>query len=410
MLEISVNKKVSENISKGYPWVFKQDISRNTEIELSELGEPCLIKNHSGKPIAVGYFNKFSKISARVLSTNPKDIVNYDLIKGKIERAYTKRKKHFNEDFFRLIYAESDGLGGVIIDVYGSYISIQINTKGAYNMLEWIKDALIELLEPKGILVNFNSGSTAEKLPQKKEIVYGKIPEIIEIKENGIKYFCNLSEGQKTGYFFDQRANRKYLAGLAKGKTMIDLYTHSGGFGLVAAKTAKKVTLVDRSELALDLAKLGAKENGFKNCDFIKADIFDYLKSDDLPKFDIVNTDPPAFIKDKKDLRAGMAGYQKLTKNCLKMTKPGGIFAISSCSYFARPEGFKEAVEEAMNSSFQRKLESSQPVSRLDTGFRRYDKMNKAFKLIHSAGADLDHPYLPILPESNYLKFLVFKL
>ncbi|HCR85277.1 MAG TPA: hypothetical protein DIV86_01215, partial [Alphaproteobacteria bacterium] len=346
MLEISVNKKVSEAILKGYPWVFKDDIGRNSEIELSQLGEPCFIKNHSGKRIAIGYFNKFSRISARVLSTNPNDKIDQNFIKGKIERAYNWRKKHFEENFFRLIYAESDGLGGVIIDLYGDYISIQINTRGAYNLLEYIKDSLIELLNPKGILVNYNSTSSAEKLPQKKEVVYGNIPEIIEIHENGIKYFCNLMEGQKTGYFFDQRANRKYLAGLAKGKNFIDLYTHSGGFGMLAAKHAKKVTLVDRSELALDLARKAAKANGFNNCEFIKADIFDYLKSDELPKFDIVNTDPPAFIKDKKDLRAGMAGYQKLTKNCLKLCRQGGIFAISSCSYFARPDGFKQVVEE----------------------------------------------------------------
>jgi 23S rRNA (cytosine1962-C5)-methyltransferase len=387
MLEISLNKKISDKISKGYPWVFKDDIKFNSEIELSEIGEICTFKSQTGKPIAKGYFNKFSKICGRVLTLNTKQNIDKDFIFNTIKYAISKRQKHFKDNFFRAVYAESDNLGGVIIDVYGEYISVQITTQGAFKLLAYIKNALLEILKPKGILVSYNSSSSAEKLAVKKEIIYGEIPEIIEILENNCKYYCNLIEGQKTGYFFDQRANRKFLSTLTKGKELIDFYTHSGGFGVTAGKNAKKTVFVDRSELALNLAKMAVKANKIKNAEFIKADIFDFLKNEQNYEttYDVVNADPPAFIKNAKDVRVGLAGYQKLTKQCLKLVREGGVFAISSCSYFATPALFKQTIQEIIS------------------------KSDRNFELIFEGKADIDHPSNPMLPESNYLKFLVFK-
>jgi 23S rRNA (cytosine1962-C5)-methyltransferase len=202
-------------------------------------------------------------------------------------------------------------------------------------------------------------------------------------------------EGQKTGWFYDHRDNRKYLSMLAGSRKVLDLYAHSGGFGLLcAAHDAAEVVMVDRSQLALNLAEKAAYANNLTRYAIIRADIFQYLddKNNEMPKlsrdmgFDMVNADPPAFIKTRDDIAAGLKGYEKLVKKCLPLVNEGGIFAISSCSSFARPEQFQKVIDRTLAAS------------------------GREFSLLRRSGADKDHPIHPMLGETNYLKFLAYQL
>ncbi len=410
MLDILVSKKSIDLVQKGFPWVYKSDILNfNSRLKLAEPGEAVRILNDKGRFVGVGFINPNNSICCRVLSLKNEKI-DKDFFKNKFERALERRFKHFDDGFFRLVFGESDGLPGLIIDLYGEYAVAQVNAGGMDKLMgEWLQ-ALVELLNLKGVYLDASSKQrTREGLDDRSKIIFGEVAKIIEVRENGISYFADIIEGQKTGWFYDHRENRKFLANKALGKSFLDLYTHSGGFGLLAAAHgAKYIELVDRSELSLHLAeesytlpyfneryqmelkkiKKNSASTVTQNIKFIKAEAFDYLNEalEQGKKFDIVNADPPAFIKNKKDVEAGIRGYEKLVKRCMNLVDEDGIFAISSCSYFARPDMFKKLVERAMESS------------------------GRSFELIRKSGADKDHPVHPLLGETNYLKFLAYKL
>ncbi len=391
MLEIKVSKKSADLIRKGYPWVFKNDITnKNSSLELAEKGEKCHILDDKGKKIAIGFFNPLTAISARILTTDAKKKIDENLFREKFESALKRRRKHFNSNFFRAVYGESDGMPGLIVDLYGRYAVAQVNAAGIDALQHLWLPVLMDVFSLKGIYFDSSSKHRIrEGLSTPVDIIYGEVPDIIEVKENGLTYFADIFHGQKTGWFYDQRANRKYLSLLAGGRTVIDLFGHSGGFGLLAASNgAKKVTVVDRSELALEMAERAIENNALDDCRLIKDEVFDYARElvEKDKKFDIVNVDPPAFIKSRKDVVVGLKGYEKLFRQCLKLVEEDGIFAVSSCSYFARPEMFQKAVENVLQQS------------------------GRDFELLRKSGADKDHPIHPMLDETNYLKFLVYKM
>jgi 23S rRNA (cytosine1962-C5)-methyltransferase len=209
---------------------------------------------------------------------------------------------------------------------------------------------------------------------------------LFKVEENDFLYYVDLNNGQKTGWFYDQRANRAWLADRVKQKTVLDLYSYCGGFGLLAAKRgALKVTLVDSSQKALDLAQLAA-QNANLSCDFIKADIFSLLPTlqEKGQTFDVVAVDPPAFVKQQKYQAQGLKGYQKLAKMVAPLVTKGGLLMITSCSHHASSFEFRQAVEQGMQ------------------------KANRNFKLMRKSGADSDHPIHPLLPETHYLKNLSY--
>ncbi len=423
MPDILISKKSEKLIRSGFPWIYKDDIvNNNSSLEIAEPGELCGISDEKGKKIALGYFNPKTNISARILSFDTKQKVDKEFFKEKISKAIERRKKYFphirhceeasptrqsrkgdigttesprfardDEEryYFRAVYGESDGLPGLIIDIYGEYGVAQVNSAGMELLQEHWLPALLELVNLKGVYLDGSSKHRIrEGLKINSGVIYGDIPEIIPVIENNFTYYADIINGQKTGWFYDQRDNRKYLASLAKGKNALDIYTHSGGFGLLCAKEgATSVELADRSELGLSLAEKAASSIKDK-IKFTKAEAFELLDEykQQNKKFDIVNADPPAFIKNKKDIEAGLKGYEKLTRKCLALVADNGIFAISSCSYFARPEAFQKTIENALK------------------------KYGRKFELLRKSGADKDHPVHPMLAETNYLKFLVYRL
>jgi 23S rRNA (cytosine1962-C5)-methyltransferase len=388
MLSIVLTKEGVKHIGSGSPWVFVSMIQMTSELETSDPGILVNILDSKAKPFAIGYFNPKSQLACRILSTNPNTAINQTFFANLFVAALNKRNKDFSVPYYRLIHSESDNLGGLIIDRFGDILVCQISTAGMENLKPLWLPALEELLKPTTIIYRNDIPVRSKEGLEQSVYTKGEEPtNPIEVLEHECIYYANLLSGQKTGWFYDQRANRNYFAGLVKGKKVLDIYSHSGGFGIAAAKSsAAQVTLVDSSALALELAQKAAVRNniGFV-CEFVRSDAYEYLEKC-AEKFDCIMADPPAFIKERKYIASGLKGYQKLAFLCVSKLVPDGIFAIASCSHHASARDFRKAVE---------------------TGIA---KTGRKFALIHKAGADKDHPVHPSLPESQYLKFMVFKI
>ncbi len=391
MLSICLKKESVKDFSKGNPWIFKGMINMTSESETSEAGGLVQILDHRTRPLGIGYLNPNNVLACRVLSFQPNIVINQQFFHHLFSKALEKRRKLFDRDFYRLVHSESDNLPGLVIDRFGDIIVCQTSTMGMEKLKPLWLPALTAILNPKTIIFRDDvPARKKEKLPAEVSVYLGEVPEYIEVQEHNRLYYANLLTGQKTGWFYDQRANRTYLSGLVESKTVLDLYSHSGGFGIAAAKgEAAHVTMVDSSALALELAKKATILNSVeKLCGFIQADAYDYLELcvKENRQFDVVMADPPAFIKERKYIMSGLKGYQKLAFLCASVTGKDGIFCIASCSHHASEHSLKRSVEEGIS------------------------KAGRKYKLIHKAGADKDHPIHHALPESSYLKFLAYKL
>ncbi len=391
MLSLLLKKESVKDVSKGNPWIFKGMIELTSELETAEAGSLVQIMDSRAKPIGVGYLNPGNMLACRVLSLQPNAVINQQFFHNLFYKALKKRQKLFDKPFYRMVHSESDNIPGLVVDRFGDIIVCQTSTAGMEKLKPIWLPALQNLLKPASIILRDDVPvRKKEGLPLETSVYLGEVPELVEVHEYNRIYYANLLTGQKTGWFYDQRANRTYLSGLVAGKTVLDLYSHSGGFGVAAAKgDAANVTMVDSSNLALELAGKAVDLNFVKaQCEFVRADAYDYLEKckKDGKHFDIVMADPPAFIKEKRYIMAGLKGYQKLAYLCAIATKNDGILCITSCSHHASEQALKRAVEEGVT------------------------KAGRKYKLIHKAGADEDHPAHHALPESQYLKFVAYKL
>ena len=295
----------------------------------------------------------------------------------------------YDRPFYRLIHSEADNLPGLVIDRYGDVLCLQVNSAGMELLTPVLIEALNTVLSPRAIVLKNDAPvRTLEGLQLYDKVIQGEITEAIEIKENGLTYFADLVQGQKTGWFFDQRENRAFMASLAKGRSALDVYSYGGGFALaMAAGGATRVVAVDRSAEALDLAAQAAKAN---NLDIatVRAEAYAELARLDAAqeKFGIVVIDPPAFVKSKKDLAAGSKGYRKLARLAAPLVEPGGFLFAASCSHHMPADAFFEETV----------------LGVLQAG--------RTGRVIRTSGAGSDHPLHPLLPESTYLKALVMQV
>jgi len=391
MLSLLLKKDAVKEIHRGNPWVWRGMIEMNSELETAEPGALVQIMDNKAKPLGVGYLNPENILACRVLSLQANATINQQFFYNAFKAALQKREKLFAQPFYRLAHSESDNLPGLVVDRFGDIIVCQTSTAGMEKLKPLWLPALQELLNPKAIILRDDvPARKKEGLIVGVSVYFGQVPEYTQVKEHNRIYLANLLEGQKTGWFYDQRANRTYLSGLVSGKNVLDLYSHSGGFGMALGKGgAASVTMVDSSSLALGLAGRAAKLNGIENiCHYERADAYEYLEKCvmDGKQFDVVMADPPAFIKEKRFIMAGLKGYQKLAFLCAETTINGGIFAIASCSHHASESALQRAVEDGIA------------------------KAGRKYKLIHKAGADKDHPVHHALPESKYLKFMAYNI
>ncbi|HSS12504.1 MAG TPA: class I SAM-dependent rRNA methyltransferase, partial [Rhizomicrobium sp.] len=290
--------------------------------------------------------------------------------------------------FYRLLHAEGDGVPGLVIDRFGDTLTVQIGTAGMEKQLDNILRALDSVLAPMTVILRADAPSRAlEGLDSYVKTVKGE-GHRIAVEENGARYIADLREGQKTGWYFDQRDNRAFIAPLAKGKSVLDAYSYTGGFGILAAKAgAREVVCLDSSAPALALAEESARANGVTITP-VKADVFEELERLIAAgeRFDIVLADPPPFVKSKKDLEPGAKAYRKLARLAAGVTAPGGLLMLASCSHNIPTDRFAAECAQGL----------------LRTGRRA--------ALIRQSGAGPDHPVHPLLPESAYLKAVAYTL
>lgn len=379
-----------KRVARGHPWAYSNEIHMDAAAKAVAPGSLVRLLTHDGVPIGTATFNPHTLIAARLLAGDGA-AVNRAFLAERLCRALALRERLFDRPFYRLVHAEADGLPGLVVDRFGDVAGVQANTAGMDRLLPELLDAVEEVLRPSAIVLRHDTPSRGlEGLPQEVSVARGALDGPVRVEENGAVFFSDPQAGQKTGWFYDQRDNRAFAAGLARGMRVLDLYSYNGGFGvLCAVRGANSVVAVDRSEGALANGRLAAEANGVGDrCDFRRTDVFEELErlAGTRERFGLVIADPPAFVKSKKDLAAGSRGYRKLAKLSAAVVEPGGFLLAASCSHHMEPDLFAEQVAAGLR----------------DAG--------RSGRVLRTAGAAPDHPVHPRLPETAYLKATVLQL
>ena len=376
-------------VRSGHPLVFSNEILMDADTKAIPPGALATLRSPGGEALGLVTFNPHSLIAARLLTSNPEATVDALFFGRRLAQAIELRDRLVGVPYYRLIHAEADGLPGVIIDRFGDAVVMQVNTAGMEALTPVLLEAVEAELSPKTIVLKNDSPvRELEGLLRGTEVVKGNADQAIELVENDAKFVADLSGGQKTGWFYDQRDNRRFMAGLAKDASVLDVYCYSGGFGVLAATAgAKSVTCIDRSQPALESAKAAAVLNGVdKVVSFEKAEAFEALEKLAGKRFDVVICDPPAFVKGRKDLKIGAQGYRKLVRLAAPLVAKGGFFFVASCSHLVDTPLFAEQVRRGLRDA------------------------SRNGRILRSTGAALDHPVHPGLPETAYLKAMTLQL
>lgn len=383
MKTIELLPKKELKIIKGDPWAWKADIK--TSLEGFEPGEAVRLVDSKGRFVGVGYINPASLITVRLLSYKEREI-DYDFFEERFKEALRLRKELYpQEESFRVVFSEGDFLPGLVVDKFESLVVFQITTVGMEVRRDLIIKAIEKVLNPDVIVERSDSPvRKKEGLEPLKALIKGKLEGDIIIKINGLSFAIDPIEGQKTGFFLDQRENYLLLKEISKGKRVLDAFCNNGAFGIHAFKFgAKEVVFLDTSEKALELVSKNLSLNSISgNYTLLRANALKFLKemAKKGEKFELIILDPPAFIKDREKLKAGMRGYKEINLRAMKMLVNGGFLLTCSCSHLLSKENFLKVLEE----------------SAFDAG--------KILKILDFRSQPKDHPYLLCLPESNYLK------
>ena len=384
-------KSKPQAIRHGFPWVFADELVTDRRTKAIVPGSFAVLEDAERQPLALVTVNPDSRIIARVMDPDLQARIDRDWIAARLRRALALRERLFDRPFYRLIHAEADGLPGTIIDRFGDAAVIQPNAAWAERMVGDIADALREVTGVSTVILNGQGRArNLEGLDERMEILSGGVSGPVEVPMNGAIYLADLTQGQKTGLFYDQRPNHAFTQRLARGARVLDVFSHVGGFGLAAlAAGAEQATCVDGSAPALELARGGARAMG-ADARLItrQGDAFAQLEAlaTEGAQFDLVICDPPAFAPSKPALEAGLRAYERVAKLAAPLVAPGGYLGLCSCSHAADLGAFRNA--------------SARGIGR---GGRR-------MQLIHTGQAGPDHPTLPQLAETGYLKALFFRL
>jgi 23S rRNA (cytosine1962-C5)-methyltransferase len=373
----------------GAPWIFANEIALDAATRSIEPGTIVNVEGDDGRKFGAGYYNANSLIAVRLFEATADAEIDRRFFAARLARALALRDALFDEPFYRLVHAEGDRLPGLAIDRFGDVLSVQITTAGMEALTDVILDALHETVVPSAVVLRADSPARErEGLPLYVNVARGELPARIALQENGVRYFADLHGGQKTGWYFDQRDNRAFVAGIARHKSVLDVYCHTGGFALAAARAgATEANGLDSSAPALALAEEAAAASDFRSvCRFVKADALEELDRLGVAgeRFDVVICDPPPFVKSRKDLESGARAYRKLARLCARVTAERGFLMLASCSHNMPPERFG---------------------SECAAGIAR---AGRKASLIRQSGAGPDHPVHPALPESAYLKALIY--
>ena len=380
--EIFLKKGEEKRIVAGHSWVYANEVARIEGKDKN--GALATVRAFDGRYIGKGYINHASKILVRIfLRGNEEE--SEELLFSRIRRANDHRRALGYENCYRAVFAEADDLPALIVDKYGDYLCVQLLSLGVYLRKAQIVNALVRVFSPKGIYERSDvSVRKKEGLAEETGILYGEVPERVEIEENGLRMLVSLQKGQKTGYFLDQKENRFAVRRYARGD-VLDCFCNSGGFSLNAALSADCVTALDISEFALENVRENAALNGISNIRTQCGDVFEVLRAYKAEgrKFDCIVLDPPAFCKSADEVKDAYRGYKDLNLLAMKLVRPGGYLVTCSCSHYMTFPLFEKMLVEAARSSGRR-------VQSVETKTQAPD-----------------HPSLLCAEETQYLKFFV---
>lgn len=383
-----LKKGEEKRIISGHPWVYANEVLKIEGKDKN--GSLCTVRSADGRFIGRGFINHLSKILVRIISRNESEVIDENFFYETILSAVNYRKKLGYDNSFRAVFSEADNMPGLVVDKYGDYLSVQIVALSAEINREAIINSLIKIFSPKGIYERSDSAVIKkEGLPEKTGVIYGEVPENIEITENGIKMLVDVRNGQKTGYFLDQKDNRYAVRRYSKDAEVLDCFCNSGGFSMnAAAAGAKSVTACDISNFALSQVKCNAEINGFTNVTTLAGDVFEVLRTFKKEKksFGTVILDPPAFCKTAAEVKDAYKGYKDINVLGMKIVRPGGFLITSSCSHYMTLPLFSKMLSEAAAESGRRVRIAEMKIQ----------------------GAD--HPSLINDDESMYLKFFVLNV
>lgn len=394
ILKVTLNKKTTRKLDEGYPWIFKTEVEPKV-LAAATPGQIAEFYDMTGERLlATGFVNPASTIFGRVCALG-KQALNSEWIIERLRACLQLRAQFFTSPYYRLVHAEADSLPGLVIDRFDTIFVVQINTYGMANFEKIIVDALLKHFGAKTVILKNDSPvRKKEGLPLITEVKGEALSsqQYITIEEGGCVFEAEVLNGQKSGWFYDQRANRSMVCHLAKNKTVLDAFCYLGGFGIQAMQHgAKSVVFIDSSQEAIELTQKNYALNKLDEtkAEFIHEKVFQRLAVFQLPennrKFEVVCLDPPAFIKAKLDMGQGLRGYEKLAKMAAPLVEKTGTMVFSSCSHHAHTEDL---------------------IKHIYLGIK---KSGREARLVRISGADVDHPIHPLLKESEYLKCLIFQ-
>ena len=377
-----------KRVYSKHPWVFRSDIDRADDTV--QAGDVVSVLSSKGRFLAKAFYNPQSQIALRIMSYRDEEI-NRAFIFGRVHEAVEYRRAFADMDSCRLVFAESDRLPALIVDSFGGVLVLQCLALGMERFKQDVVDALVEEMHPAGIWErNDVPVRKLEGLEMTTGLLYGQVPDRVRISENGILFWVDVKEGQKTGFFLDQKENRAAIAPFVKGKKVLDCFTHTGSFALHAESFgAEEVTGVDISEYACQFAEENARLNHLEEkVHFVVANAFDYLaeKSRNGEKYDTVILDPPAFTKTRNMIDNAIRGYKEINLRAMKMITPGGYLVTCSCSQHVLPQMFRDMVLDAAKDA---------RVTLRQVEFRTQGR---------------DHPILPASQETEYLKCGIYQV
>ncbi|MFC3115731.1 class I SAM-dependent rRNA methyltransferase [Cellvibrio fontiphilus] len=378
--------QADRRLKLGHLWIYSNEVDTDkSPLKTFSMGQQALVTTHSGKPLGIALINPNGLICGRLVSRDEKYPLNKSLLVHRIKQALALRELAFAEPYYRLIYGDADLLPGLVVDRFGDYLVVQIASAGMELVKDEIVEALVQVLKPAGVLLaNEHSARSLEGLTEYTEVAYGEVPESVELIENGARFMAPVHGGQKTGWFYDHRMNRALLKQYVQGKRVLDVFSYIGGWGVQAAVAgASEVYCVDASEAATDAVLENAQLNGVADkMAAIQGKAIDVLKeliaADE--RFDVVVLDPPAFIKKRKDQKAGEAAYRHINELGMRLLGRDGLLVSASCSMHLGKDTLLEIVRAAGR------------------------HLDRHVQIIGQGGQGPDHPIHPAIPETDYLK------
>ena len=382
---LQLKRSEERRLRAGHLWVFSNEVDvAKTPLTAFAPGDPCRIVDYTGHELGSGYVNPATLIAARLVDRSG-HALDRSLFVHRLNVALALRERRYAEPYYRLLYGESDGVPGLTVERMGDVVVAQATTAGIERLRDPISEAIEKVLSPRALVwKNDSSARVLEGLGSYVEGAEALAGESVLVHEGGLQFAVDVNEGQKTGWFFDQQLNRERLAPYVKGRSVLDIFSYVGAWGLrAAAFGASEVTCVDASAAAVQRITANAERNGLADrVSAVAADAFDYLKTarGERRHFDVVILDPPAFVKRKKDLKEGALAYRRLAEAAMQVLSRDGVLVLCSCSHHMPRTALLEGIQAAAR------------------------HLDRFVQVLEPLSQGPDHPVHPAIPETAYLK------